>query len=225
MTRSEINQHIEQAIVFMDKMNFKLPPWGYWTANEFKKNKIDAYEEIVNNALGWDLTDFGSGNFKSMGLLLFTIRNGSLTESTKSYAEKIMIVDENQVTPLHRHKVKTEDIINRGGGNLIIELYPSTEHYNIGTNIFALSVDGIRKVFNPGDKLILTPGESVCLTTSTFHKFYGEPGKGTVLVGEVSTVNDDDTDNVFYEKSPRFPLIDEDEPIRYLLAKDYKKYL
>ena len=225
MKRSEINYHIEQAILLMEQMNFKLPPWGYWTASEFKKNITSAYNEILNNALGWDLTDFGSGNFNMVGLLLFTIRNGSINQPQKNYAEKIMVVGENQVTPIHRHEVKTEDIINRGGGNLIIELYPATEHNKIGTGKFTLSVDGIKKVFGAGDKLKLTPGESVCLNTSTFHKFYGEPGKGKVLVGEVSSVNDDDTDNLFFEESPRFPLIDEDEPVRYMLAKDYKNYL
>jgi len=34
-------------------------------------------------------------------------------------------------------------------------------------------------------------------------------------VGEVSSVNDDTCDNRFLEELPRFPAIEEDEPVRY----------
>lgn len=225
MKRSEINKHIEQAITFMDKMNFKLPPWGYWPADEFKQKYNESYTELVENALGWDLTDFGSGNFQQQGLILFTIRNGNLNKPSKSYTEKIMIVGENQITPMHHHKHKTEDIINRGGGNLVIELYPTTKINTTDKQTFTISVDGAVKILKPGDRLVLTPGESVCLTPELFHRFYGEPGKGKVLVGEVSSVNDDYSDNFFFEEMPRFPDIIEDEPIHYLLSNDYKTYL
>lgn len=225
MKRSEINKHIEEAIAFMDKINFKLPPWGYWPAEEFIQKYDESYSEIVENALGWDLTDFGSENFQQQGLILFTLRNGNLHKPSKSYAEKIMIVEENQITPMHHHKHKTEDIINRGGGKLVIELYPTTKKNAADKQTFTISVDGVVKNFRPGDKLVLSPGESVCLTPEIFHRFYGEPGKGKVLVGEVSSVNDDNSDNVFFEEIPRFPDIVEDEPIHYLLSNDYKTYL
>ena len=58
--------------------------------------------EIVANHLGWDITDFGKGDFTNYGLFLFTLRNGSpsnwKTLRGKLYAEKIMIVEENQFT-------------------------------------------------------------------------------------------------------------------------------
>ena len=41
------------------------------------------------------------------------------------YAEKLMITAKDQVNPLHRHAVKTEDIINRGGGTLVLQMYNS----------------------------------------------------------------------------------------------------
>lgn len=41
--------------------------------------------------LGWDLTDFGSGDFARRGLFLFTMRNGAARRDAKPYAEKIMI--------------------------------------------------------------------------------------------------------------------------------------
>jgi len=75
--------------------------------------------------LGWDITDFGGGDFLKKGLLLFTMRNGNLYDDryTKPYAEKYLIVEEGQVTPFHFHWKKMEDIINRGGGNLLVQVY------------------------------------------------------------------------------------------------------
>jgi D-lyxose ketol-isomerase len=220
MKRSEINQKIKEAIQFFEAMNFKLPPWGTWSPEEWKWNR-SACTEIFENGLGWDLTDFGTGRFSESGLILFTIRNGNITRDKKTYAEKIMIVDENQLTPTHFHWSKMEDIINRGGGNLVLELFPSDENEEIADHAFQVSTDGMVRTLQPGDKVILTPGESITLYQGLYHNFYGEPGKGKVLVGEVSSVNDDDTDNNFLD-AMRFPEIDEDEPPAYLLAGDYK---
>ena len=58
-----------------------------------------------------------------------------------------------------------------------------------------------------------------------YHRFYGEQGKGTVLVGEVSAVNDDASDNCFNPPVGRFPEIIEDEEPVYLWAYDYKRYI
>lgn len=71
----------------------------------------------------------------------------------------------------------------------------------------------------------LSPGESICLEQGVYHRFYGEPGKGKVLVGEVSMVNDDASDNRFYEPVGRFPEIIEDEEPLHLLASDYRKFI
>lgn len=54
-----------------------------------------------------------------------------------------------------------------------------------------------------------------------YHKFWGEAGKGAILVGEVSKVNDDRVDNRFLDKAGRFPGIEEDEPPLYLPANEY----
>jgi len=224
MKRSEINNLIKNALTFFEEMNFKLPPWGYWDMDDWQKNK-DNCDEIFNNQLGWDLTDFGSGDFKDIGLLLFTIRNGNVNMDKKPYAEKIMIADEGQVTPMHFHWSKMEDIINRGGGNLMIELYPSDENEKFDNRSFHVNLDGIKRSFNPGDIVRLTPGESITLYQGLYHTFYGEQGKGKVLVGEVSAVNDDHTDNKFYKPVGRFPEIVEDEPPFKLLTSDYSKLL
>jgi D-lyxose ketol-isomerase len=222
--RSEINNLIREALDFFDSMNFKLPPWGYWSHEDWKNSREDC-DEILKNQLGWDLTDFGLDDFSGSGLLLFTIRNGNLKYDRKPYAEKIMIVGEEQVTPMHFHWSKMEDIINRGGGNLMMELYNSDENEEFADQPFEVSMDGIRKVHEPGSIIRLSPGESITLYQGLYHKFYGEPGKGKVMVGEVSAVNDDHTDNRFHDELGRFPEIEEDEPPVHLLVGDYDKYL
>ena len=224
MKRSEINRIIGDAKLFMAERKFFLPPWAYWSIDEWKMKKDDT-EEITSNMLGWDITDFGSGNFYEEGLFLFTIRNGNFGIDKKPYAEKIMIVEENQVTPMHYHWSKMEDIINRGGGNLVIELYNSNSGNGFENTPVQFKTDGVRRTVPAGGKVILTPGESISLEQGMYHKFYGETGKGKVLVGEVSMVNDDSSDNCFYDKVGRFPEIIEDEQPLHLLVGDYKTFL
>lgn len=224
LKRSEINQKIRGALDFFEEMKFKLPPFAYWSPEEWKQQNLE-YKEIVQNQLGWDLTDFGSEKFHETGLLLFSIRNGNPEVDKKVYAEKIMIVEENQVTPMHFHWSKMEDIINRGGGNLLIELYPSNEEEKFADHLFQVSLDGIRRECSPGDVIRLKPGESITLYPGLYHKFYGEKGSGKVLVGEVSAVNNDHTDNRFYEGVGRFSDISEDEAPSHLLVGDYASYL
>ena len=224
MTRSEINMIITRAKAFMDEKQFRLPPWAYWSLEEWKANKSDA-AEVIDHMLGWDITDFGSGDFHRRGLFLFTIRNGKYKVDKKPYAEKIMIVEENQETPMHFHWSKMEDIINRGGGNLVIELYNATPDDEFETKPVRVKVDGVTRTVEAGGRVVLIPGESICLEQKMYHRFYGEEGKGTVLVGEVSMVNDDNADNNFYGGIGRFPVIEEDEPPVHLLVSDYGKFL
>jgi D-lyxose ketol-isomerase len=222
MKRSEINGIIEKAEIFFDAMNFKLPPWAFWEPKKWK-NSYPLTHEIADNLLGWDITDFGLGDYAKQGLLLFTIRNGNLKLDKKPYAEKAMIVDIGQDTPMHFHWHKMEDIINRGGGNLVIELFMSDKDEGLADETVHLKVDGIEKTFPSGGKLVLHPGESVCLPPYVYHKFYAEKAKS--LIGEVSMVNDDAADNRFLEPTGRFPTIEEDVPPRHLLVSDYKAYL
>ncbi len=223
MKRSEINELIRDAKEFFESFQFRLPPWAFWGPDDWK-GKGDT--EVVRNQLGWDLTDYGAGEFEKRGLILFTIRNGNLaTGHPKTYAEKIMIVRENQICPMHFHWSKTEDIINRGGGNLVIDLNGSDEAEEFTGKPLTVSIDGMPRTVEPGGTVILTPGESIFLEQGMYHRFYGEAGKGKVLVGEVSSVNDDNTDNRFHEPQARFPEIDEDEPPLHLLCTDYPEYI
>jgi D-lyxose ketol-isomerase len=224
--RSEINTLLRDSIEFFDSFCFKLPAWAYWHPEEWR-GKSDLVSEIVDTMLGWDLTDFGSGDFGQTGLILFTIRNGDFRNpnNRKAYAEKIMVVREEQETPYHFHWIKMEDIINRGGGNLIINLYGSDENEGFSQDPLTVTVDGIKRTVNPGGAVVLTPGESICLEPYVYHRFYGEKERGRVLVGEVSAVNDDTADNRFLEARGRFPEIEEDEKPLHLLVNDYQNWI
>ena len=224
MKRSEINAAIKDALKLFEEYRISLPPFAFWSPDEWK-TKGDETAEIKDNMLGWDITDFGQGDFESVGLLLITLRNGNQKDPIKypkPYAEKLMMVRENQVTPMHFHWNKTEDIINRGGGNLMIKLYNSDENEGLSDSEITVSMDGVKKRFPAGTIVRLTPGESITFTKGIYHRFWGEERKGPVIVGEVSMCNDDNTDNRFYDKIGRFPKIEEDETPLYLLCNEYE---
>jgi hypothetical protein len=225
MKRSEINRIMRSAKKLLARHQFHLPPFAVWTPDEWRA-KGPEVREIAGNQLGWDITDFGSGDFLRRGLFLFTVRNGRPANlhamQGKTYAEKIMIVEVEQVTPLHFHWQKTEDIINRGGGKLIVQLYNSTPDDQLAKTEITVSLDGVSRKVSAGGTVKLSPGESITLPPRLYHAFWGEGGR--VLVGEVSMVNDDRTDNRFFESIGRFPQIIEDEPPLHLLTMDYAKY-
>jgi D-lyxose ketol-isomerase len=178
--------------------------------------------------MGWDITDYGQGRFDELGLFLFTLRNGRLADLQRGggmcYAEKLLISRQDQLSPMHTHVIKAEDIINRGGATLVVELFGSDDKGNCAADRGGVvRCDGIETHFGPGDKLRLAPGESVTLMPGDWHAFWGEGGD--VLIGEVSTVNDDLTDNIFREPIGRFAEIEEDEPPLHLLVSDYDRWL
>lgn len=225
MKRSQINAIMRAADEFIRGRGFYLPPFAYWTPEQWRARGRES-AEIVNNQLGWDITDFGSGDFDRVGLFMFTIRNGIpenwKTLKGKLYAEKILVVQERQITPMHFHWSKAEDIINRGGGKLAIQLFNSTADDGLADTPVEVSTDGVARTLKAGDIIRLEPGESITLPPRLYHKFWAEGGK--LLLGEVSLVNDDKTDNRFHEPVGRFPEIEEDEPPLHLLYTDYSRY-
>ena len=64
MKRSEINTIIREADDFIRAHGFHLPPWAHWTPDEWR-TKGPEVREIVDRKLGWDVTDFNSGNFQT----------------------------------------------------------------------------------------------------------------------------------------------------------------
>ena len=227
MKRSEVNKIMADAVEFLKEKNFFLPKFAYWKLEDWK-NKGDEIQEIFKVRLGWDITDYGSGDFYKMGLTHFTIRNGNIEgikQGGKDYCEKIMIVEEHQSLPMHLHYNKMEDIINRGGGILMVQLYSSTQENGFSDIEISVSIDGEKKSVKPGGTIEITPGESITIPSRIFHKFWAKKNHGKVLIGEVSRINDDKEDNYYYDKVGRFPEIEEDETPMYLLVSDYAKLL
>lgn len=217
MKRSDVNRLMREALELFNNHQFLLPEWATWSVAHWTDNP-DTAAFCHKHQMGWDITDFGFGDFEKRGLILFCIRNGVQGDNeTVPYAEKIMVVREEQETPLHYHKVKMEDIIVRGGGNLVIEMYNIDDSGNrIDTNV-TVRLDGMKRTVRAGEPVIIKPGHSITLPHNLYHRFYGEAGKGIVMVGEVSQVNDDLNDNFFYEDVGRFAAIEEDEPALYPL--------
>ena len=227
MKRSRVNQVMAEADAMIRGHGFTLPPFAYWSPDEFKARRGEA-GNVIAARCGWDITDYGAGDFAKMGLFLFTLRNGRLADLKRGggmcYAEKLLISRRDQLSPMHTHVIKAEDIINRGGATLVVELYGSDDDGGFagdrGGTVFC---DGIERPYGPGEKLELAPGESVTLMPGDWHAFWGDGGD--VLVGEVSTVNDDETDNIFREEIGRFAEIEEDEAPTHLLVSDYRTWL
>jgi hypothetical protein len=221
MKRSEINRFIAEAAAFFAENGFALPPYANWTPLEWKQRGSEA-DELRSCKLGWDVTDFSAGTFAALGLTLFTLRNGPPDGSGKVYAEKIMFVRENQVTPFHYHIRKTEDIINRGGngtGRLAVQLYNRAADGGPSQTAVSVTCDGVRRNLEAGATVVLGPGESITLTPYLYHQFHAVDGHA--LIGEVSSVNDDASDNFFLDPLPRFPkIVEDEEPVR-LLCTEY----
>lgn len=70
---------------------FEIPTFCKWIPADWA-DKGAEYNEIRDNMLGWDITDYGLGKFDEVGFLLITIRNGNLKmdKYTKTYAEKLL---------------------------------------------------------------------------------------------------------------------------------------
>lgn len=223
MKRSELNRIMKSALALAAEYRFALPPFVTWSMEEWR-GKSHEYDEIKDNMLGWDITDFGSGDFHKVGLLMITLRNGNFNNPKyqKTYAEKLLISEVGQVTPYHFHWKKMEDIINRGGGVLVLKCYNSGAQREMLNTPVTVYKDGRAYEVAAGERIEVNVGESITLIPGQYHTFWAE--KATCLIGEVSKTNDDNVDNHFYEPVGRFPEIEEDEPILYPLFSEYPPF-
>ena len=228
MKRSRVNAILREGASFVERFGFALPPFAHWTPEEFEA-RVGTARHVIDARCGWDVTDYGKGRFDRMGLFLFTLRNGLLSDlrtgrGGMAYAEKLLISRRDQISPMHTHVLKAEDIICRGvdGPNtkLAVQLHGSDDSGRFAEDQGGTVLcDGVERAYEPGEVLLFEPGASVTLRPGDWHAFWGEGGD--VLIGEVSTVNDDETDNVFRESIGRFSHIDEDEEPWRLLVSDY----
>ncbi|KAF5070966.1 D-lyxose isomerase [anaerobic digester metagenome] len=222
MKRSKINQCIRDMEVLLAEHRVELPPFCKWTPADWA-DKSHEYDEIRDNQLGWDITDCGLEDFDKVGFALITLRNGNQNNPKykKVYAEKLIMLKEGQRFPCHFHWNKSEDIINRGGGTMIIHVYNDAGDGSRSTEDVLVNRDGRSYLVPAGTGVELKPGESITLWPHQYHDFDTVPGTGDILIGEVSMCNDDNTDNRFYEPVGRFPKIEEDEPPYRLLCNEY----
>lgn len=227
MKRSEINKEVMHAKALLERFLIKLPPFGYWTLKTWiEKQAVTGV--IRQNMLGWDITDYGHNRFDELGAVLFTLRNGSLTDATLGtpYAEKLIILKDGQRLPIHYHASKTEDIINRGGGVLAIKLYNTLKDGGVDyESPVTVDLDGVRHVVEAGEEILIQSGESITLRPFMYHLFWAKEGCGDLICGEVSSINDDLTDNYNGEAVSRFATVVEDEEIIHPLCNEYEKVL
>ncbi len=224
MKRSEINRALREMEAMCERHRCYLPPFCSMTPDDWERADA-SLDEVRDCRLGWDITDYGLGDFDRVGFSLITIRNGNRAMSgkyPKVYAEKLLFLKEGQYSPNHFHWYKTEDIINRGGGNVLIRVYNSHPDETIDYDSpVTVHTDGLSRTVPAGTQIRLTPGESIYITQGLYHDFTVEPGTGDVLLGEVSQCNDDEHDNRFEPPVGRFPTIEEDEPPYRLLCSEY----
>ena len=181
MKRSQINLAIAEAARCFAASGWALPP----------------------NPL-WDVTDCGLGDFNNVGLVLV-----NLSEQPE-YCEKLMYARRRQVTPLHTHRRKKEDIICRHG-QLAIELWKQHPQHSKKGEVFSLCRNGELVEVSSGEPVVLQAGERVTIEPGIYHAFWPETDEA--VIGEVSTANDDANDNFFVNPNiGRFPEIVEDEP-------------
>ena len=226
MKRSRINRALREMERMCSKERCYLPPFCAFTPEEWK-HKGHEWDEVRECMLGWDITDYGLGDFDRVGFSLITIRNGNRAmpdKYPKVYAEKLLFLKEGQYSPNHFHWYKTEDIINRGGGNVLIRVYNALPDEGIDrVSEVLVQTDGRSYTVPAGSVIRLTPGESIHIRQRLYHDFTVESGTGDVLLGEVSQCNDDAHDNRFEPPVGRFPAIEEDEPPYRLLCTEYPK--
>jgi D-lyxose ketol-isomerase len=227
MKRSEINAALKRAFVMLEDIKFRLPEFAYWSLDEWRKRKAET-DVIQTTMLGWDVTDFGMNDFPNIGAVLFTIRNGlpGRTDIGTPFAEKLICLAAGQRLPSHYHAMKSEDIITRGG-LMWMELYnskggkPRLNDVDPQSPVHVYG-DGIQKILQPGERFEIAPGGSVSLRPHLYHLFGAVKDS---VIGEVSSINDDNTDNFWAEKVSRFATIEEDETPLRPLCNEYGKLM
>ena len=225
MKRSLIDKNIDWAIEACERNHCALPDFAYWTAEEWKAREAET-EYMRKTAMGWDVTDYNSGDFDKVGAVLLTIRNGEMDkpETGRVFCEKYIAMKAGQLLPCHFHYFKTEDIINRAGGTLRVYVWNSTpEEDGYQKDLVSdvhLMCDGRPVTVKAGGYVDVKVGNSISLTPYVYHSFEAIEEEGDVIVGEVSRVNDDSNDNHF-NPEVIFSKIEEDVPMKYQLCGGY----
>lgn len=191
MKRSEINSAIADARLAFERHHWHLPPNPRW-----------------------DVTGFGLDQFEKMGLVLINLAD------LPQYCEKILFAKSRQLTIMHCHRKKQEDIIARVG-TFAMRLAASDENLRVQRNgpPVRVLINGEEQMVQSNSIVFLRPGERITLFPGVYHEFW--PISEYCIMGEVSTANDDQNDNFFENPDVgRYETIDEDEPPVELLLNE-----
>ena len=83
MKRSEVNAALRELEAMCEKYHCYLPPFCHFTPEQWQEMGHE-YDEVRDCMLGWDITDYGMGDFDKMGFSLITIRNGNRNLATST---------------------------------------------------------------------------------------------------------------------------------------------
>lgn len=224
MKRSQIEDIIARSNAIMARQGFHLPPFAGWTVAQWQENAA-ATAEMRANGVGWNIVAFEEGAFFKSGIAVFTLRIGDYHDLPRGagrlYGEKVFALFEGQSVPHHYHRVKTEDLINRGGGILGVNLVKVDADGKPMPDAITLERNGMMVSVPANTTLHLDPGESIVLVPGVAHAFLGV---SEVLCGEISLANDDTTDNYFLQPLPAPSAIIEDIPARHVVLADYRSF-
>jgi len=221
LKRSEVNSILRNAADFFDSFGNFLPPQAKWSMDEWLAHNKEM-APAIKGAVGWDIFK-PAPDFAKEGLTLYTLTNG-YPGNYQVYAEKLLMATPGQVTPMHYHGIKQEDIICAGGANMHIQLYWAASERQLADKPVEVVLNSRVRTVQPGEELVLVPGERITLTPKMFHRFWADPSAKTPgFIREVSMVNDDTSDNYFLDELGRFAEVIEDEPILWPLSSDYKR--
>lgn len=183
MKRSQINAAIADARLVFERHHWHLPPRPRW-----------------------DVTGFGLEQFDRMGLVLVNLAE------LPQYCEKLLFAKARQLTIMHAHRKKQEDIIARVGA-FAMRLANHDSEFRCDRNGPPVRVllNGEERMVESNSVVYLRAGERITLFPGVYHEFW--PVSEYCIMGEVSTANDDQNDN-FFERDDvgRFEQIEEDEP-------------
>lgn len=219
MKRSLINNRIQQAIVKFKENSVLLPPQASWDFGKWKSNEKTANEWNLRN-LGWDITDFGLGDYDKYGGILFTVLNSEIaSEADQPYSKKYLIRQKNQGAPLHYHAKKIETITCIGRGTLQIQVYNQGNDGELDKEKkVKILINSFLEELTPGSIIKLKPGESIRIPNRLYHSF--KALDNYVISEEVSGVNNDKNDNFWLSNVGRFPEIKEDVKPTFLLCTE-----
>ena len=82
MKRSEINKALRELEEMCVREHCYLPPFCHFTPEEWNSVSHE-YDEVRDCMLGWDITDYGQGDFEKVGFSLITLRNGNRSEHSR----------------------------------------------------------------------------------------------------------------------------------------------